>query len=104
MVRRSILPRSLFMKSVWSKPVLVNIGYGNSVVKGHVVGVIRNDGAAIRRYRTLLKDSPKLIDATCGHKARSIVIMDSDHAFLSAVAADTLEKRFRFEKKPEDEM
>jgi len=74
--------------------MLVNIGYGNSVLKNHVIGVVRNDGAAIRRYRTILKDSFKLVDATCGHKARSIVIMDSDHAFLSAVAAETLEKRF----------
>jgi len=74
--------------------MLVNIGYGNSVNKNHVVGVIRNDGASIRRYRSLLKGSLKLVDATCGHKARSIVIMASDHAFLSAVAAETLEKRF----------
>ena len=74
--------------------MLVNIGYGNSVIKGHVVGVVRNEGAAIRRYRTLLKDSLKLIDATCGHKARSLIITDSDHIFLSAVAAETLEKRF----------
>lgn len=84
--------------------MLVNIGYSNSVARGHVVGVVRNDGAAIRRYRAMLKDSLKLIDATCGHKARSIVIMDSDHAFLSAVAAETLEKRFRSEKELEDEM
>ena len=73
---------------------MLNIGYGHSVVKDRVVGWVKNDGAAMRRYRTLLKDSPKLIDATCGHKARSIVIMDSDHAFLSTVAAETLEKRF----------
>ena len=84
--------------------MLVNIGYGNSVLKGHVVGVVRNDGAAIRRYRTLLKDSLKLIDASCGHKARSIVIMDSDHAFLSAIASETLERRFRSAKESEDEM
>ena len=84
--------------------MLVNIGYGNSVMKGHVVGVIRNDGAAIRRYRTFLKDSLKLIDATCGHKARSIIIMESDHAFLSAVAAETLEKRFRSDEAIEPEM
>mgnify|MGYP000408338393 CR=1 FL=1 len=84
--------------------MLVNIGYGNSVAKDHVVGVVRNDGASIRRYRTLLKDSLKLIDATLGHKARSIVIMDSDHAFLSAVAAETLEKRFRSGEALETEM
>ncbi len=74
--------------------MLVNIGYGNSVIKVNVVGVIKNDGAAIRRYRSTLKDSHKLIDATSGHKARSIVVMNSDHIILSAIAAETLEKRF----------
>jgi len=73
------------------------IGYGNSVIKDRVVGLIRNEGAAIRRFRTLLKDSPKLIDATCGHKARSIIIMDSDHIILSAIASETLERRFGFD-------
>ena len=74
--------------------MMLNIGYGNSVNMEHVVGLVRNDGAAIRRLRTLLKDSLKLIDATCGHKARSIVIMDSDHVWLSAFAAETLAERF----------
>ncbi len=78
--------------------MLVNIGYGNSVLREHVIGVIRNDGAAIRRYRSTLKDSHKLIDATCGHKTRSIIIMASDHIIMSAIAPETLEKRFDGEK------
>lgn len=73
---------------------MLNIGYNNSVIKERVVGLLKNEGSAIRRYRSTLKDSPKLIDATCGHKARSIVIMDSDHVWLSAVAAETLAERF----------
>lgn len=72
----------------------VNIGYDNFIMKDRVVGMVNNEGAAIRRYRSMLKDSPKLIDATCGHKARSIIIMDYDHIFLSAIAAETLKKRF----------
>ena len=74
--------------------MLVNIGYENSVMKDRVVGMVNNEGAAARRYRSALKDSHKLIDATCGHKTRSIIIMDSDHIFLSAIAAETLKKRF----------
>jgi regulator of extracellular matrix RemA (YlzA/DUF370 family) len=84
--------------------MLLNIGHSNSVAKVHVVGIVRNEGAAIRRHRALLKDSLKLIDATCGHKARSIIIMNSDHAFLSAIAAETLEKRFRSGEASETEM
>ena len=74
--------------------MMLNIGYENTVIKARVVGLINNEGAAIRRYRSRLKDSLKYIDATCGHKARSIVIMDSDHAYLSAIAVETLKKRF----------
>ena len=75
--------------------MLIHIGYGNSVLREHVVGVIRNDGAAIRKYRAMLKDSCKLIDATSGHKTRSIIIMASDHIIMSAIAPETLEKRFK---------
>ena len=77
---------------------MLNIGYGNSVSKIHVVGVVKNEGASIRRHRTLLKDSLKLVDATLGHKARRLIVMDSGHIFLSSVEPDTLVKRFCKEK------
>jgi len=79
--------------------MLIHIGYGNSVLREHVIGVVRNDGAAIRRYRSMLKDSHKLIDATSGHKTRSIIIMASDHIILSAIAPETLAERFGRNKK-----
>ena len=74
--------------------MIVNIGYGNSVLREHVIGLLKNEGAAVRRYRSTLKDSCKLIDATYGHKARSIIIMASDHIILSAIASETLAERF----------
>jgi len=77
---------------------MLNIGYGNFVIKDHMDGVVRNDGAAIRKYRSTLKNSHKLIDVTLGHKARSIIIMQSGHIFLSAIATETLERRFVDEK------
>ena len=74
--------------------MIVNIGYGNSVLKEHVIGLLKNEGAALRRYRSVVKDSCKLVDATSGHKTRSIIIMASDHIIMSAIAAETLADRF----------
>ena len=76
---------------------MLNIGYDNSVAADHVDGIVRNDGAAIRKYRAMFKDTHKLIDATCGHKARSIIIMESGNVFLSAIVAETLKKRMEKE-------
>jgi len=74
--------------------MIVNIGYGNSVLKEHVIGLLKNEGAALRRYRSVVKDSCKLVDATSGHKTRSIIIMTSDHIIMSAIAPETLADRF----------
>ena len=35
-----------------------------------------------------------LIDATCGRKTRTVLIMDSDHVVLSALQPETVSNRF----------
>lgn len=35
-----------------------------------------------------------MIDATCGRKTRTVIIMDSDHVVLSALQLETVANRF----------
>ncbi len=76
---------------------LVSVGYGNVVVAERVVAVVGASAAPIRRMRDQARDSGKLVDATEGRKTRSVVVMDSDHVVLSAVQAETIERRLRGE-------
>ena len=65
---------------------LINIGYGNMVAAERVIAAVSPDAAPIRRLVQDARDAGRVIDATCGHKTKSVLMMDSDHIVLSAVA------------------
>ena len=81
---------------------LVNVGYGNVVVAERVVAVVGPSAAPVRRLRENAREGNKLIDATEGRKTRSVIVLDSDHVLLSAVQAETIQRRLRGEE-AEDE-
>jgi regulator of extracellular matrix RemA (YlzA/DUF370 family) len=76
---------------------LVNVGYGNVVVAERVVAVVGPAAAPIKRLRDQAREGNKLIDATEGRKTRSVIVLDSDHVLLSAVQAETIQRRLRGE-------
>jgi hypothetical protein len=47
----------------------------------------------IKKMREEAKGRGKLIDATEGRKTRSIIVTDSDHVVLSALAVETIAQR-----------
>ena len=48
------------------------------------------------------RDGGKVIDATCGHRTRAVLITDSEHVILSSLLPETLAARID-EKKDGDE-
>ena len=87
--------------------MLVNIGYGNVVNMNKVISIIRADAAPIKRMIQGAKDENRAVDATCGRKTISILVMDSGHIVLSALLPETIENRATenssFERSQEDE-
>lgn len=73
--------------------MLVNIGYGNIVNMDKVVGIVRADAAPIKRMIQIAKDNNQAVDATCGRKTKSVLVMDSGQMVLSALLPDTIENR-----------
>ena len=71
-----------------------NVGHGNLVRTCRVVAILDASGLAMRRLRESALGSGRLLDATAGRKTRSIVVTDSDHVILSALAPHTLHERF----------
>lgn len=72
---------------------LTNIGYGNTVATNRIIAIVNPDAAPVRRMVSGAKDTGRIIDATCGHKTRSVLITDSDHVILSALMTETLAAR-----------
>ena len=74
---------------------LINIGYGNMVAAERVIAAVSPDAAPIRRLVQDARDAGRVIDATCGHKTKSVLMMDSDHIVLSSLLPDTIAGRMK---------
>ncbi|HDI78852.1 MAG TPA: DUF370 domain-containing protein [Desulfobacteraceae bacterium] len=84
---------------------LINIGFGNSVVRDRIVAIISPNTAPAKRLREEARRENRLIDATQGRKTRSLIITDSNHVILSAVQTETIAQRFSTDSRnPQDEI
>ena len=82
---------------------LVNIGYGNMLAKDRLVAVVSPEAAPIRRMIQDARDAGRVIDATCGHKTRAVIITDSEHVILSPLLPETVAARIDERKGMEEE-
>lgn len=71
----------------------INIGFGNLVSVQRLIAVVSPGSAPVKRLVQESRDRGMLIDATYGRKTASVLIMDSDHVVLSALAAERLAPR-----------
>ena len=82
---------------------LVNIGYGNMLAVERLIAVVSPEAAPIRRMIQDARDTGRVIDATCGHKTRAVVITDSEHVILSPLLPETVAARIDERKGTEEE-
>ena len=82
---------------------LVNIGYGNMLASERLVAVVSPDAAPIRRLVQDARDTGRVIDATCGHKTRAVIVTDSEHIILSPLLPETVAARVDGRKGMEEE-
>ena len=73
---------------------LINIGFGNYVLAGRVVGIVSPTSSPMKRLREDARAEGRLIDATQGRKTRSILVTDSNHMILSSIQPETISQRF----------
>ena len=81
---------------------LVNVGYGNMASVSRLVAIVSPDAAPVRRMIQDARDGGRVIDATCGHKTRAVLVMDSEHVVLSPLLPETVAARID-ERKDEEE-
>ena len=77
-----------------SRDRLINIGFGNYVLAGRIVGIVNPASSPMKRLREDARAEGRLVDATQGRKTRSILVTDSNHIVLSSIQSETISQRF----------
>ena len=72
---------------------LINIGFGSMVAAARLLAVVSPDSAPVKRVVQEARDRGMLIDASYGHKTKSVILMDTDHVILSALEPDAIAER-----------
>jgi regulator of extracellular matrix RemA (YlzA/DUF370 family) len=74
--------------------MIIPIGHKNYIESDSIVAILRPDSAPAKILRHSANESGKLINATSGRKARSVIVLKTNHVVLSALQPETLEKKF----------
>ena len=83
--------------------LFINIGFGNIVSAERIISIVSPESAPIKRIIQEAKDAKTAIDATCGRRTRSVLIMDSGNIILSAVQPETIAGRVNNESQDVEE-
>ena len=71
----------------------ISIGYGSFVSVEKIVPILSFGSSPTKRLKDEAQKNGKLLDATQGEKARTLIVTTSDHIILSAIATETLHQR-----------
>jgi len=71
----------------------INVGYGNMAAAHRLIAVVSPDAAPVRRMVQDARDAGHVIDATCGHRTRAVLVSDSGHVILSPLMPETIGAR-----------
>ena len=80
-----------------SNKILLNIGFGNSVIVSKIVSIIQPNSAPVKRFIKKKEAENLLIDATMGKKVRSVVVLAEGIIVLSAISVQALTTRLENE-------
>lgn len=81
----------------------INVGFGNLVAADRVVALASPDSAPIKRLIQDARDGARVIDVTCGRRTRAVIVTDSEHVILSAIATETIAARLDNAEAGQDE-
>lgn len=72
---------------------MLDIGYANTVNAQRIVAVVSADSAPARRMISAAKEKNLSVDASCGKKTQSVIIMDSGHVISSSKSVESLNEK-----------
>ena len=75
------------------KAELVHVGFGNIIAVNKVVAIAHPNSAPVKRMVQEGKDEGVVVDLTSGRKTKAVIVMDSGHIVLAAIAPETIAGR-----------
>ncbi len=72
---------------------LVHVGFGNILAISRVVAIVGPGAAPTKRLIQEGKERGQVIDITNGRRTKAVVVMDSGHVVLAAIAPETISGR-----------
>ena len=75
------------------KTELIHIGFGNVLAINRVISMASPNSAPTKRMIQQGRNDGMLIDMTNGRRTKAVIIMDSNHIVLAAIAPETIAGR-----------
>jgi len=72
---------------------LVHVGFGNVIAVNRVIALLSINQQPIKRLIREARGKERLIDATHGRKAKTVILFETGHMMLVAVTAETIAHR-----------
>lgn len=72
---------------------LIHVGFGNVLAINRVIAMSSPNSAPTKRLVQEGKTKGMLVDMTNGRKTKAVMIMDSGHIVLAAIAPETIAGR-----------
>lgn len=72
---------------------LVHVGFGNVIAVNRVIALLSVNQQPVKRLIREARDKERLIDATHGRKAKTVILFETGHMMLVAVTAETIAHR-----------
>lgn len=76
----------------------INIGFGNIINSEKIISIVSPEAAPIKRLVQVSKDDGIAVDATCGRKTKSVLVMENHSVVLSSLLPDTIANRINQER------
>ena len=77
---------------------LIHIGFGNMLAINRVVAIISPHSAPTKRMIQDGKNNNLLVDMTNGRKTKAVLVLDSGHVALAALAPETIAGRIQLSR------
>ena len=74
---------------------MINIGYENCVKKDLVAVILEPSGSHAKKLRKDAAEKGQILNASSGHKVRSIIVLTTGQIVLSALQVTTLKSRLK---------
>ncbi len=72
---------------------LVHVGFGSMLAAGRIVAIASPAAAPIKRLVQERKAVGQIIDLTGGRRTKAVLVLDSGHVALAAIAPGTIARR-----------